>query len=120
MAAAWQSHANATGNCNLSAFHPAPDRARRSRYSGLPRTAVDTNIAGNQGRHHENAGTLVQIRYRQARYPGDCDLSPGLPATQPATEAARLEGFFGTSKSTGAERLTAKGPPAHLPARPSR
>ena len=37
LAAARQPHADAAGVANLPALHPAPDRARRSRYPGLPR-----------------------------------------------------------------------------------
>ena len=50
LAAAGQPHADAAGNRNLPAVHPAPDRARRSRRAGLPgRPSAQTLLGVKDG-----------------------------------------------------------------------
>jgi hypothetical protein len=63
----------------LPALHPAPDRTRRPRHSGLPRRSLGANAARHQGGHHQDARALVHFRHRQARDPRYADVPPGLP-----------------------------------------
>ena len=69
----WRPPGNRTPTPHESAiclpFHPAPDRACRSRYPCLPRPAFDADAARHQGRHHAHARPLVQVRHRPPRDP---------------------------------------------------
>ena len=82
-------------SADLPAVHPAPDRARRSRHSGVPGQAVGADAARHQGGHHQDARALVHLQHGQARDPRHADVPSGLPAAQPAAETFRLARFSG-------------------------
>ena len=53
---------------------PTP-RVGRPGHSGLSRRPVSANAARHQGRHHQDARTLVHLRYRKTRNPRHADVS---------------------------------------------
>ena len=69
--------------------------------AGVPRRPVGADAAQHPRRHHQVARPLVSVPDRQPRDPRAGDLPSGLPAAQPAAEAARLARFPGAAQSAG-------------------
>ena len=105
----WRPPGNRTPTPQESAiclpFITAPDRACRSRYSGLPRRAFGADAARHQGGHHQDERTLVHLQHGKTRDPRHADLPPGVSAAQPVAEAFCLAGF--SRDQEGARRLSA-------------
>jgi hypothetical protein len=90
LAPARQPHADAAGDADLPAVHPAADRADRSRGAGLPRQPVEPGGARPDRWHHEVARPLDDLQHRPARGARHRDAASGLSAAPAAAEAARL------------------------------
>ena len=67
LAAARQPHADAAGDADLPALHPAPDRAGRSRRAGHARQSLDPDAARHARRHHAHARQMARLRHRHAQ-----------------------------------------------------
>src|SRR5215472_17659542 len=101
MAAAGQSHADAAGNSNLPALHPAPDRAGESRHPGHARQPLDTNAAWHARRHHAHPRQMVRLRYRHPRDPRAANFPPGLSAALAVLQADVVAGFARDREGAG-------------------
>ena len=66
LAAARQPHADAAGDADLPAVHPAADRARQSGRAGDPRQSLGADAAVDERRHHAHPRPLVRLRHRHA------------------------------------------------------
>ena len=105
VASARQPDADAAGNSDLPAVHPAADRTGRSGYSGNARQSFDTNAAVNARRHHENARAMVRLRHRHARDPRDGDVPSGLSVALAVLQAAVLAGSARDLQGAGTDRV---------------
>src|SRR5207245_58268 len=101
VAAARQPDADAAGDADLPALHPAADRARRSGHPGLSRQPLEPDAAPLHRGHHEDARALAELSDRLARDPRDRDAASGLPAALADLQAAGLAGFFGDPEGAG-------------------
>src|SRR5665213_13775 len=104
MATARQPDADAAGDANLSAVHPAANRAGEPGRAGNTRQSVDSDLAVDPRGHHENPGALVRLRHRHPRDPRAGHLPPGLSAPLAVLQADGLAGFAFDREGTGARK----------------
>src|ERR1035437_9584085 len=102
MAAAGQPHADAAGDANLPAVHPAPNRTGESRCAGDARQSLDPDPAVDARGHHENPWQVVRLQHRHARDPRACHLPSGLSLALAVLQAHGVAGFAFDRKSAGA------------------
>ena len=69
LAAARQPHADAAGDADLPAVHPAPDRTGQPGRAGDARQSLDADAAVDPRGHHEDPRQLVRLRHRHAHDP---------------------------------------------------
>src|SRR4051812_6090812 len=93
MAAARQPDADAAGDANLPAVHPAADRAGQSGRAGHARQSLDPDLAVDARGHHEDPRALVRLRYRHPRDPRAGHLPPGLSLALAVLQEDGLAGF---------------------------
>src|ERR1700686_2768849 len=105
MAAAGQSHADAAGDADLPAVHPAANRTGESGCAGDARQSLDPNAAINARRHHENPRQMVRLRHRHAGDPRACHIPSGLSVALTVLQAHGVAGLARDRESTGAESL---------------
>src|SRR4029077_18298487 len=98
--AARQPHADAAGNADLSAVHPAADRTRRSGHSGDAWKPFDANPARDARRHHENPRALAQLRHRNARDPRNGHVPSGISVAIAILQAHGLARFARNRESS--------------------
>ncbi len=98
VAAARQPDADAAGNPDLPAVHPAADRTGQSRRAGDARQSLDANAAVDPRRHHEDPRALVRLRHRHPHHPRHRHLPPGLSVALAVLQADDLAGSCARSR----------------------
>ena len=102
----WRPPGNRTptpqGIANLPAVHPASDRARRSRYSGLPRRPVGADAARHQEGITKTRGRWFTFNTGTREIRAMPTFHPAFPVAQPVAEAFRLARSSGRSRRRSA------------------
>ncbi len=93
VAAARQPHADAAGDADLPALHPAPDRAGEPGRSGHARQSLHANAARHARRHHAHPRQMGRLRHRHAGDPRAADLPSGLSVALAVLQADVVAGF---------------------------
>ena len=105
MAAARQPHADAAGDANLPAVHPAANRTGKSGRAGDARQSLDPDLAVDPRGHHENPRALVRLRHRHPRDPRARHFPSGLSVALAVLQAHGVAGFALDREGAGAGKL---------------
>ena len=103
LAAARQPDANAAGDANLPAVHPAADRAREPGRAGDARQSLDANAAVDPRGHHEDPRKVVRLRHRHAHHPRHGDVPSGLSVALAVLQADVVAGPARHCEGAGAD-----------------
>ena len=105
LAAARQPDADAAGDANLPAVHPAADRTREPGRAGDARQSLDANAAVDPRGHHEDPRKMVRLRHRHPHHPRHGDVPSGVSAALAVLQADVVAGSARDREGAGAAQL---------------
>src|SRR6266403_1745273 len=93
--------ADAAGDANLPAVHPAANRTGEPGRAGDARQSLDADAALDPRGHHENPWQMVRLRHWHAGDPRACHLPSGLSIALALLQAHGVAGFAGDREGAG-------------------
>ena len=111
LAAARQPHADAAGDTDLPAVHPAPDRTGEPGRAGHARQSLDANAARDPRGHHAHPRQMVRLRHRRSHDPRNGDVPSGLSVALAVLQAPVMAGSAFDRESAGAAATTSSTSP---------
>ena len=97
--------ADAAGDANLPAIHPAADRTREPGRTGDARQSLDANAAVDPRGHHENPRKMVRLRHRHPHHPRHGDVPSGVSVALAVLQADVVAGPARHREGAGADTV---------------